>query len=94
MSTAKTKAWRSLLDSTVHVRCSIIGQSSKAHLSLMDWFLGRIKTLRLADTPTTNGMVSPRSTSRGYARALLSPNLEAAPPSAHIPGNVITKQPA
>ena len=78
-------------DTMYHVRCSIIGPETKAHLSLMDWFLGQPKAAEL------NGYTNHQwngVTTLQFARicqGIISADISIEHMQHIIPGNLITK---
>ncbi|MGZ6005789.1 MAG: sugar nucleotide-binding protein, partial [Candidatus Saccharimonadales bacterium] len=74
-----------------HLRCSIIGPEIKAHLSLMDWFLGQ------PEGAEVNGFTNHQwngVTTLHYARVcqgIIKSNIELPRLQHIIPGNLITK---
>jgi dTDP-4-dehydrorhamnose reductase len=88
----KTKSLgEAYLDNVYHLRCSIIGPEIKAHMSLMDWFLGQPKNAEV------NGFTNHQwngVTTLHFARICqgIIKQAVAIPRLQHvIPGNLITK---
>ena len=88
----KTKSLgETYFDNVYHLRCSIIGPELKAHLSLMDWFLGQPKgaTVNGFTNHHWNGMTTlhfAKITQGIITQNIVIPHLQ------HIiPGDVITK---
>lgn len=74
-----------------HIRCSIIGPELKAHMSLMDWFLGQ------AQSAETNGFSNHQwngLTTLHYARicqGIIKKNISLEHVQHVVPGNMISK---
>jgi dTDP-4-dehydrorhamnose reductase len=78
-------------DNIFHVRCSIIGPELKAHMSLMDWFLGNPKgaTLNGFTNHQWNGVTTLQFAK--LSQGIVKENIEFDHLQHIVPGNLITK---